>query len=49
MRVTQNHLSHKCISPKGVGIRVEVVIEVDSEIIIHIGDIQCITKTLEVE
>ena len=40
---------HKCISPKEVGIRVEVVIKVGSEIKMHIGNVQCIIKTSEVE
>ena len=48
MKGTQNHLSHKCISPIEVGIRVEAIIEVDLEIIMHIGDIQCTIKIVEV-
>ena len=48
MKGTQNHLSHKCISPIEVGIRVEAIIKVDLEIIMHIGDIQCIIKILAV-
>ena len=49
MKSTQNHLSHKCISPIEVEIRKEVIIEVDLEITMPIGDVQCITKTSEVE
>ena len=48
MKGTQNHLSHKCISPIDVGIRVEVIIKIDLETIMHIGDVQCIIKILEV-
>ena len=48
MKATQNHLSPKCISLIEVGIRVETIIEVDLEIIMHIGDVQCTTKILEV-
>ena len=49
MKDTQNHLSHIYISPKEVEIRIEVIIKVDLEITMPIGDVQCITKTLEVE
>ena len=48
MKGTQNHLSHRCISPIEVGIRVEVIIKVDLETIMHLGDIQCIIEILEV-
>ena len=46
---TQNHLSHKCISPIEVEIRKEVITEVDLEITMSIGDIQYITKISEVD
>ena len=47
MKGTQSHLSHSCISPTEVEIRVEVIIVVDLEAM-NIGDIQCTIKTLEV-
>ena len=47
MKETQSHLSHKCISPIEVKIGVEVIIAVDLEVM-HIGDVQCPIKTLEV-
>ena len=47
MKGTQSHLSHKCISPLEVEIRVEVIIVVDLEGM-HIGDIPCTIKILEV-
>ena len=37
-----------CISPIEVGIRVEVIMEVDLETIMHIRDAQCIIKILEI-
>ena len=49
MKGTQSHLSHKCISPIEVEIRVEVIIVLDLDLeAMHIGDIQCTIKTLEV-
>ena len=44
----KNILSHKCISPIEVGIRVEAIMEVNLEITMHIGDVQCTIKILEV-
>ena len=47
MKGTQSHLSHKCISPIKVDIRVEAIIMLFLETM-HIGDVQCTIKTLEV-
>ena len=47
MKGTQSHLSHKCISPIELEIKVEVIIAVDLETM-YIGDVQCTIKTLEV-
>ena len=48
MKGPKNHVSHKSISPIQVGIRVEVIIKVDLQTVMHIGDVQCIIKILEV-
>ena len=48
MKGTQNHLSHKCISPIEEGVRIEAIIEVYLEIIMIIGGIQGIIKILGV-
>ena len=48
MRGIQNHLSHKYISPKVVGIKEEAIFTVGFKII-HIGDARCTIKILEEE
>ena len=47
MKGSPNLLSHKCISPIEVGIRVEAITTVGLETM-HIGDVQCTIKVLEV-
>ena len=48
MKGTQNHLSHKCISPIKGRNQSRGNYQVNLEIIMHIGDIQCTIKILEV-
>ena len=48
MKATHSHLSHKCIIPIEVGIRVEAIFEVDLGIIMPIGDVQGTVKISEV-
>ena len=42
-----NHLNHEYINLTEVGDRIEVVIKIGLGLIMHIGDIQSITRTLE--
>ena len=48
MKGRVNHLNHEYINLTEVGDRIVVVIKIDLGLIIHIGVIQYITRTLEV-
>ena len=48
MKNRVNHLNHEYINLTEVGDRIVVVIKVDLGLIMHIGDAQYISRTLEV-